>query len=542
MRFHARICCLLLLALLSGCDGDPSVRRDTLDYGHAVSGVDGVATLTLGGGSFGLEPITLEVQVVAEEGGGSALAGVHVYGVADAERGLVLGKSPDNSRYMEFEEFTRAELGGSEERGLVLLAYGSLRLGMALYDFGADVVAVEQQSPRVLEDRAHTSVVCLSDAEFRQRMEVPRSFLSLASSGLSLAGVEVPAIAQFMADTAASDVVGGFLDNQIGAHDEYVVVIANTPSIVDHFTGRAALDSLDVLVNGLDEFPFWAVLGNDCDAYIATLPEDSGDGGPDDDDFGPDDDDSPDDDDLADDDDAVDDDDTPSDDDDTAADDDDTVPDDDDASVDDDDATADDDDSTEECVPDCSAHECGDFDGCGGSCGTCPPRYICNDVSWSGAECMEVVMVHPTTAQMWEIWNMDYTPGYWNARTATRGDALTLCASLDLAGYSDWRLPDIDELRTLLVSGAAACQTQPGGACGVTSSCNSTSCWDESICSDCSGYPAVRIPGIVGSLGFLWSSTTVSDDATSGWLLHQNSANLRGLARSGGWGVRCVRD
>lgn len=278
-------------SLLLACQPQAPVHRETLDFAQATTGADGRVTLTLRGGSFGVPPASFEVLVVTSEDEATPISGVRVSAIADAAGGLVVAKAADNSRYMEFAEFTREELGGSEERDIVLLAYASVQVGMALYDLGSDVVAVQQQTPRVLEERTHTSVVCLTSAEFRQRLEIPRSFLSLASSGLSLAGVDVPSVVQFMADTAASDVVGGFLDAQIGAHNEYVVVVANTPSIVDRFTGRAALDSLDAVVNGLDEFPFWAVVGNDCDAYIDALPRDEP-AGQDDDDVADDDDDT----------------------------------------------------------------------------------------------------------------------------------------------------------------------------------------------------------------------------------------------------------
>lgn len=60
-------------------------------------------------------------------------------------------------------------------------------------------------------------------------------------------------------------------------------------------------------------------------------------------------------------------------------------------------------------------------------------------------------------------------------------EAVDYCWSLVLGGFSDWRLPSISELRTLL-SGCP--ETETGGECGVTDECQELSCWSD-ICLGC---------------------------------------------------------
>ena len=88
-------------------------------------------------------------------------------------------------------------------------------------------------------------------------------------------------------------------------------------------------------------------------------------------------------------------------------------------------------------------------------------------------------------------------------------DAKDRCDNLELEGYTDWRLPTITELRTL-IRGCPG--TVTGGACQVIDACG-----DACYSPDCDGCGVYQGPGAEGcymdaiwgdSCAYHWSSST----------------------------------
>jgi hypothetical protein len=152
------------------------------------------------------------------------------------------------------------------------------------------------------------------------------------------------------------------------------------------------------------------------------------------------------------------------------------------------------------CQPDCKGKECGD-DGCGGNCGLCGQGGQCQN-----AKCAYPHWTDPTSSLTWE--NPPSGGGLNDWSTAK-----SYCQDLDLSGYTDWRLPTIGELRTL-IRGCPG--TVTGGACKVTDSCLSDSCFDTGSCFSC---PNVNGPAdgcywpaeMQGTCNWYWSSSLVEN-------------------------------
>jgi len=123
------------------------------------------------------------------------------------------------------------------------------------------------------------------------------------------------------------------------------------------------------------------------------------------------------------------------------------------------------------------------------------------------------------------------------------GAASVYCDNLALAG-GGWRLPKIEELRTLI----RGCDAMaPGGACGVSDSCLNSSCWNGA-CLGCSGDPSgatkcYEPPELRGDCAADWSSSYVTDSSVLVWEISFNYPAGIGSARNffDRARVRCVR-
>lgn len=160
---------------------------------------------------------------------------------------------------------------------------------------------------------------------------------------------------------------------------------------------------------------------------------------------------------------------------------------------------------TGECKPaDCSA---GEYQ-CNGS-ETYPASYYCNKGLWRMYEtCYEgcISSTGKCKKSCYKTDNKIWSPA--SVETVNQEAALEYCNNLTACGYSDWHLPNIDELRTLIKDCPS---TETGGSCGVTENCLSSSCWN-----DCSSCPEIssgeQSYSKLSGGGWLWSSSIKSDD------------------------------
>jgi len=110
------------------------------------------------------------------------------------------------------------------------------------------------------------------------------------------------------------------------------------------------------------------------------------------------------------------------------------------------------------------------------------------------------------------------------------------CNNLTACGYSDWHLPTISELRTLIQNCPA---TQTGGECGVSDSCLSYECWNNA-CPGCSSDSSGKYSKL-GDTGWFWSSSVRSDYSDDAWYVNFDSGDVSSGSKSYNIHGRCVR-
>lgn len=116
-------------------------------------------------------------------------------------------------------------------------------------------------------------------------------------------------------------------------------------------------------------------------------------------------------------------------------------------------------------------------------------------------------------------------------------EAEEYCSDLNEGGFSDWRLPTIDELRTLITS---CSRTETGGACRINAKKGkiSTKDWNSYDCGKCGsggGYSKL------GDRGAFWSSTTVPDAKKYVWRVDFDSGRIGYDINDYKGNTRCTR-
>jgi hypothetical protein len=146
----------------------------------------------------------------------------------------------------------------------------------------------------------------------------------------------------------------------------------------------------------------------------------------------------------------------------------------------------------------------------------------------------------PATGLVWQV-----TP---STTAMLLADAETYCSGLTLGGLSDWRVPDINAMRTLVRSCAA---TATGGACGVTDNCldsSGTTC-DNSACAGCASgsgpaggcyWPSQLAGSCTGANAGYISTSIVADYTIAAWGVDYSLGAVKYLGVHDANSVRCV--
>ena len=128
-------------------------------------------------------------------------------------------------------------------------------------------------------------------------------------------------------------------------------------------------------------------------------------------------------------------------------------------------------------------------------------------------------------------------------RSMTWNDARRYCSNLSEGGHSDWRLPNIDELRMLIKN---CPKTETGGECRVSEKNGRLSRGDSQPPSSCSCDYRENNGGYYSKLGDdnevrLWSSSVQSDDSNAAWFVGFMDGYLNYYSKKYDFDVRCVR-
>jgi hypothetical protein len=111
-------------------------------------------------------------------------------------------------------------------------------------------------------------------------------------------------------------------------------------------------------------------------------------------------------------------------------------------------------------------------------------------------------------------------------------DAIDYCGGLDLAGYTDWRLPGIEELLTLFEECNVDLAGSSGGYC--------RSCFDSETCRAL--FSSGDDSGNNGGWGNPWSSSSCSAFPSCAWSVDFSNGTVNTNDSMGNMlGARCVR-
>lgn len=196
-----------------------------------------------------------------------------------------------------------------------------------------------------------------------------------------------------------------------------------------------------------------------------------------------------------------------------------------------------------------------------GECGmVCSAYGIVSEMDWQAEACppaddddstdddsgsddddaaQEETYTDPDSGLMWEKYSFEYVAG---------ADADTWCDWREYAGHDDWRLPTINELRTLIRNCPAL---ETGGDCAVTNECTDVNeCFVEADCMDQCPPPPCRWPDEMGDgvecTNYFHSATTATGEGfpsnAASWSVAFQYGSISTLSYGAAGGVICVRD
>ena len=149
--------------------------------------------------------------------------------------------------------------------------------------------------------------------------------------------------------------------------------------------------------------------------------------------------------------------------------------------------------------------------------------------------------------------NKDSTTGLiWSSKTEKNwNDAIDYCENDDEGGFTDWHLPNIDELKTLLIAERIT------NNCLVSdkNNCLSSTCWSCSTCTEtgtpmsseittCSDYGLATSDGRYskfGETGYFWSSSKDPYSPEHAWVAGFKYGELGVSGKTHPYYVRCAR-
>jgi len=206
-------------------------------------------------------------------------------------------------------------------------------------------------------------------------------------------------------------------------------------------------------------------------------------------------------------------------------------------------------DTTNKCKIACTGMECGKdkVTTAGGpktfECGSCTSPDYCDSTQncktgTSAGDMVydENIIIDTKTDLMWQRTNSQIM--VWES-------ADTHCKTASTDGFTDWLLPDISKLKTIVI-GCAVAKT-----CGITDTCADSTCVNADCngCTNGSGAGAEGLylaPGIwtyTGDAnGRFWSSTKTPDKADSYWFIRFSNASVAYNWDGSEYFVRCVRE